>query len=163
MLKLKALLAKILQNIKELIRKTPYTVDGSNNISFPANVLFPGNTPKTLWTGANFMNDQQTINLPEKISKQNNGIVLCWSAYHDNAAQNWDFFYFFIPKNHVSLWNGCGVFCNMSAWQASCSKYVYVADTYIRGHATNSQGVFTGSDGLKRTNTSWVLRKVFGV
>ena len=41
MLKLKALLTKILQNIKELIRKTPYTVDGRNNITFPAKITAP--------------------------------------------------------------------------------------------------------------------------
>ena len=59
---------------------------------------------KVLWSGGHYMNEYQTATLSESISSQNNGIVLVFSAY-DNEAQNYDFVTYFVPKYHVSAHN----------------------------------------------------------
>lgn len=114
-----------------------------------------------LWTGAYYMNDTQTVNLEatgKHISDQPHGIVLVWS-YYSKGAVNSDFTYQFIPKYHVQMFNGTGVYTS----NATCGmcKYVLVYDTKIQGHSLN-QGSGT-RNGLQYNNNSWVLRAVIGV
>lgn len=116
----------------------------------------------TLWSGAYHMDADQTVTLNSGISGQTNGVVLIWS-YYDNAnsaAKNQDFMTVFVPKKFVNLYNGCGIWCT-SARQAM-SKYVYIANTTIKGHVNNT--TTTDVNGVKRTNNlNFVLRSVIGV
>lgn len=108
------------------------------------------------------MDADQTVTLNSGISGQTNGVVLIWS-YYDNinsAAKNQDFMTVFVPKKFVNLYNGCGIWCT-SARQAM-SKYVYIANTTIKGNVNNT--TTTDVNGVKRTNNlNFVLRSVIGV
>lgn len=119
-------------------------------------------TAKLLCAGnlAMYMHGEQTLNLTEKISAQKNGIVICWSQYENGTAKEADFVYTFIPKWHVIAHNGCGVECPLSSTHNGGkigTKYLYISDTSITGHANNSNVV--GS----MQNNYWVLRTVIGV
>ena len=77
----------------------------------------------------------QTITLSEKISQQPRGICLMWSAYSNNEAQDYDFCYTFIPKEHVNYYNSKGVHCAIATLNAFAVKYLYITDQTITGHA----------------------------
>ena len=119
---------------------------------------------KVLWSGSWYMNASQTANLSENISKQPNGIVLVFSRYSDGAAQNHNFNSFFVPKQFVQLHSGGGCsFLIMSAtFEYACSKYLYISDSSISGHASNN-ATGTGSNGVTYANNGYVLRYVIGV
>ena len=123
-------------------------------------------TNHILWSGAWYMNASQTVPLSEKISEQINGIVLIWSAYQNGTAQNYDWIYTFIPKRHAieAESNGKGVNTGVMAtnnFSKIATKYVYVYDTSIVGHANNES---TGTNnGVTRDNKYWVLRYVMGI
>lgn len=118
---------------------------------------------RSLWIGASYMNQDQTANLSEAISEQLTGVVLIWSAFVDNAAQDYDWHHTFVSKWHVSRYPGCGVTDMMSNANFGFvgAKYVYVYDTYIKGNQANDD-VATNS-GIDYRNNHWVLRAVVGV
>lgn len=124
---------------------------------------------ETLWSGASYMNASQTVNLKHsdnttaKISEQPHGIVLVWSAYTSQGAQDYNFHCDFIPKSFVTLSNGGGYTCIMSAQKFGniATKYIYVTNTQIKGHADNKA---TGTaNGITYNNGAYVLRYVIGV
>ena len=102
--------------------------------------------------------------LNEKVSEQETGIVLHWQAYVSGEVKNYDHIYKFIPKQHVINNDGAGVFTNMATtnWGTVCSKYLYVSDTKLTGHADNNKHG-TGTSGVKYDNKHWVLTEVIGV
>ena len=115
-----------------------------------------------LWSGANYM--ASNISLTGLVSKQHKGIVLCWSAYSNGQAQDYDFVYHFIPKEHVKYFNGQGINVFLNTIGRAGHKYVYVYDDKINGYSTNDSSSSTGSvSGITYSNTYWVLRYVFGV
>ncbi len=117
-----------------------------------------------LWSGEYYMSADQTANLSENVSEQLSGIVLAWSAYANGAAQNYDWHYQFVPKDHVIARNGQGISTGIMSNAAGSFvgvKYVYVADDHITGYAGNSTSQ-TGS-GISFQNAHWVLRFVLGV
>ena len=120
---------------------------------------------KVLWAGApSFMTDVQTISLSENISKQNKGIVLCWSAYVNGAAQNYDYVYHFVPKWHVSVASGAGADFFLNTLNTAGHKYLYISDSSISGYASNGSSSSTGATSkIVYTNNYWVLRAVIGV
>lgn len=119
---------------------------------------------KVLWTGAFFMIATQTITLSESISAQNKGIVLCWSAYENEAAQDYDWVYHFVPKWHISVSNGSGVDFFLNTLNTAGHKYLYISDTSIRGYASNSSSSATGTNSkIVYKNNYWALRAVLGV
>ena len=119
---------------------------------------------KVLWTGAYFMIATQTITLSESISAQNKGIVLCWSAYENETAQDYDWVYHFVPKWHISVSNGSGVDFFLSTLNTAGHKYLYISDTSIRGYASNSSSSATGTNSkIVFKNNYWALRAVIGV
>lgn len=116
-----------------------------------------------LWTGCYYMSASHTATLSQNVSAQPHGIVLAWSAYVSGAAKDYDWFYQFIPKWHVSTHGGTGVGITMSTVTFSYigSKYVYVYDNKIVGNDNNTS---TGTtNGVTRANNYWVLRAVIGV
>lgn len=121
-------------------------------------------TNKVLWTGAFFMIATQTITLSESISAQNKGIVLCWSAYENEAAQDYDWVYHFVPKWHISVSNGSGVDFFLNTLNTAGHKYLYISDTSIRGYASNGSSSATGANSkIVYKNNYWALRAVLGV
>ena len=124
-------------------------------------------TPTVLWSGAYYMSDTQTATFTGgKVSEQNNGIVLVFSQYTNNAAADSWWNSFFVPKDLVSRHKGTGQ-CFFMVGKASTSldavgmKYLYIHDDYIAGHATNDAAA-TGS-GITYANNKFVLRYVIGV
>lgn len=115
-----------------------------------------------LWSGAMFMNANQTATLSENVSAQNNGIVLVWSAY-SSGAKDWNWNFTFVPKQWVSSNGGAGVTSHMSGSNFSdmASKYVYVSNNKVTGNAANEN---TGTaNGITYANNKFVLRYVIGV
>jgi uncharacterized repeat protein (TIGR02543 family) len=119
--------------------------------------------PKILWSGGYFMTAGHTITLSEAISKQNNGIVLVFSAYTDNTVGNYWWNQFFVPKYVVSNHSGTGHCFSLCAGNFSlvAMKYLLIKDTQITGHDNNN---LTGSaSGITYANNRFVLRYVIGV
>ena len=121
-------------------------------------------TQNILWSGAMYMNENQTAYLSENISDQPHGIVLVWSAYSNGQGANWDWKFTHIPKKWLEInGDGAGVCETMSnnSFTAVGAKYVYISDDHIGGNANNtSNGT---NSGITYTNTHWVLRYVIGV
>lgn len=120
--------------------------------------------PKVLWEGGYFMTASHVANLSEAISAQNNGIVLVFSAYTDNAKGDYWWHQFFVPKHTVASAPGAGHCFTMASGNFSlvCMKYLMISDTKITGHSNND---LTGSSasGITFTNNRFVLRRVIGV
>lgn len=120
---------------------------------------------KVLWSGVYYMSDTQTATLSAAISAQPNGIVLLWSYYVDGAADNSNFQSWFVPKHFVELHNGKGLSMVMTngTMNVMASKYVYVSDTSIKGHANNDDAATAKTCGITSTPKNFVLRYVIGV
>ena len=117
---------------------------------------------KILWSGAWFMDASHTATLSEKVSEQLTGIVLVWSYYTNGAAQDYGWHTFFVPKMMIQLKSGVGYDIPLRRDKNATfgTKYVYVNDAYIKGHANN---VATGTaNNVPYANNKWVLRYVFG-
>ena len=128
-------------------------------------VNFTGNN-NILCNGAWYMTSGQDIDLSESVTDQLNGIVLCWSAYVNGAAQDYEWNYTFVPKDHVIRGESEGVSSGLMTTGYGSgmyvgTKYVYVYDTHIKGNDINTS-VGTQA-GITFTNNHWVLRYVLGV
>ena len=144
-------------SVSDAILQVTYTISAD-----VAKINFTGMN-NILWSGASYMSDNQTADLSEAVSEQLSGIALVWSAY-SGGAKDYDWIYQFVPKYHVMFRNGqgvsTGVMCNVTGSYVG-TKYVYVFDDRIIGHANNSTSQ-TGS-GISFQNAHWVLRYVLGV
>lgn len=118
---------------------------------------------KILWSGGMYMTAGHIIAFSEPASKQPSGIVLVFSEYYDGEVKNQTFSSHFVPKELISAHSGSG----HSFWMSSsngtyiATKYLYVRDDGITGHANNSL-TFTNS-GVTLNNNRYVLRYVIGV
>lgn len=132
-----------------------------NSLSTKINNLF---TQTVLWSGQNYMTATQTVNLTEKVSAQRNGIVLVFCEYINGAAATSAFHSFFIPKEQVVMNPGKGYTFTLAAgkFEYMATKYLYIDDQVIEGHADNNT-TGTGTSGIKYTNNRFVLRYVIGV
>lgn len=117
-----------------------------------------------LWEGAWYMLASQTVNLPEAISKQKNGIVLIFGEYISGAAGNSAFHCFFIPKKQVELQPSKGHTFTLATGKFGhmATKYLYIHDDSIVGHADNN-ATGTGASGVTYTNNRFILQYVIGV
>lgn len=119
---------------------------------------------RVLWTGAYYMQASHEVALSEPISAQATGIVLVFSRYTGGTVHDYNFNHFFVPKMFVSLHDGAGSQFLMSSdgsFAGMASKYLYIGDTIIKGHANN---VLTGTaSGITFANNTYVLRYVIGV
>lgn len=128
------------------------------------NYLKSNRSLKVLWTdstGGLYMGAGHKVTLSEKISNQLNGIVLEWSAYVNNAAQNYWFNQIFIPKEFVKKFPGGGIDMILSGRHLGL-KYVYITDNVITGNADNSAATVTAS-GVTFNPNYFILRNVYGV
>lgn len=122
---------------------------------------------RMLWTGGSYMSETQTAKLTSPVSHQENGIVLLWSAYVDGSSKNYDWSSWFIPKSFVTEFPDIsrGTTCLMatSTGDNFTTKYVYITNEAITGHAWNNDSAKSTSSGIKMTPKYWVLRAVIGV
>lgn len=107
-----------------------------------------------LWTGTYYMADGQVANLSQSVLSQKNGIALLWSSYAGGTANNYSFNWSFVPKKHVELFPGGGIYMPMfnNSTGAILRKYVYVSNTTITGNTMNDDP----------PNNGQVLRYVIG-
>ena len=120
-------------------------------------------TGRILWTGGMYMTATHKADLSEPILSQPNGIVLTFSRYANGEVQDTNFHQFFIPKAFVIQKNGYGhtFFMVANKFAMVATKYLYINNTHITGHADNNA---TGTaNGITYDNASFVLRYVIGV
>jgi hypothetical protein len=110
------------------------------------------------------MTEGHTVNLSSPVSKQMTGIVLVFSRFDGTSAMNEHFSYHFVPKQMVALQEGKGSIFNLATSNGTFagSKYLYINDNSISGHANNS-AAGTGANGVKYDNSKFILRYVIGV
>lgn len=117
-----------------------------------------------LWEGAWYMQATHTAPLSEPVSAQKNGIVLIFTEYISGAVGDSAFHAFFIPKWQVAAHPDKGYTFTLATGKFGymATKYLYIADEAIRGHADNNT-TGTGTSGITYTNNRFVLRYVIGV
>ena len=121
---------------------------------------------KILWgedlTSGMYMTAGDTINLVEAVSAQKHGIVLVFCIYNGTDDTNHSWQSFFVPKQLVALSTSGHTFVLVSGkFTYIGTKYLYINDTSISGHADNN---LTGSNnGITYANDKFVLRYVIGV
>ena len=118
---------------------------------------------KVLWSGGMYMTNGHVIAFSEPASKQVNGIVLVFSEYYDGEAKDQTFHSFFVHKQAIATHSGSGhnFFMCTSNVAYCATKYLYIRDDGITGHANNNLEL-TGS-GITLKNNRFVLRYVIGV
>ena len=122
---------------------------------------FPG---VVLWSGGMYMTEGHKITFPETVDKMPTRIVLIFSEYVDGEAKNQTFTCHFIPKKQVANHSGAGHVFMMATSNLAyfATKYLYVKNDGITGHANNSLAG-TASSGITYNNNRFVLRYVIGV
>lgn len=121
---------------------------------------------KLLWggdlTSGMYMTAGHTASLTEAVSAQPNGIVLVFCAYNGTDDTNYSWESYFVPKKLVSLsTSGHTFILGRGKFTYTGTKYLYINDTSITGHADNS---LTGTNnGITYANNKFVLRYVIGV
>lgn len=118
---------------------------------------------KILWTGGMYMTNGHIISFSELASKQPSGIVLVWSEYYDGEARNQTIVTHFVPNAVIAAHSGSGHSFWMSTSNGAyvATKYLYIRDDGITGHANN--GITLEGSGITLNNNRFVLRYVIGV
>ena len=123
---------------------------------------------KVLWgddmESGMYMTAGHTANLSEKISEQASGIVLVFSYFNGASDTNWGWITRFVPKIMVALEPGGGHTFELANGKFGSvgTKYLYINDDRIVGHADNNLTGTAGS-GITYANNKFVLRYVLGV
>lgn len=119
---------------------------------------------RLLWSGGYYMTEGHTITFKEKVRDQMTGIVLVFSEFVDGAAKDNTFSCHFVPKQQIAKHSGTGHCFNMMTSNLAyfATKYLYIRDDGITGHANNGL-TGTAATGITYTNNRFVLRYVFGV
>lgn len=120
---------------------------------------------RLLWSGGYYMTEGHKITLKERVQDQMTGIVLVFSEFVDGAAKDNTFSCHFVPKNQIARHAGAGhVFSMMTSNLAYfATKYLYIRDNGIDGHANNGLTGTAEGSGITYANNRFVLRYVFGV
>lgn len=119
---------------------------------------------RLLWSGGYYMTEGHKITFKEKVKDQMTGIVLVFSEFVDGAAKDNTFFCHFVPKQQIAKHSGAGHCFNMMTSNLAyfATKYLYIRDDGIDGHANNGL-TGTATSGITYANNRFVLRYVFGV
>lgn len=123
-----------------------------------------GGAGKILWSGGMYMTEGHKITFAENASMQPSGIALVFSEYVDGEAKSQSISSFFIHKQSILSHSGSGNSFLMSTSNGAfvATKYLYIRDDGITGHANNGI-VIQGTSGITLTNNRFVLRYVIGV
>lgn len=110
-------------------------------------VLFEKNQ-NTLWEGAYFMNENQTVTPSKPLDQCQHGWVLVWSDYDDatSTKNNYNAVTFCVPKKNASgaNWNGSSFMCCLPREVKTdgsfviTAKQVYIYNDKITGFAANN-------------------------
>lgn len=122
--------------------------------------------PSTLWgISQAYMDASATVNLSQAVSAQLNGIVLVFSPIDTSTNTPNDFGYIckFVPKWYVANKSGKAIQFELthSKFSKMSTKYLYISDTQIKGHADNT--LSGTNNGISYNNKLFVLRAVVGV
>lgn len=125
--------------------------------------LYSSHPGKVLWSGTWYMTAGHVANLTEKVTEQVSGIVLVFGRYEGGAVADNNFQFFFVPKAFINLFKGYGCSFVLAAnkFGAVATKYLYINDAYITGHADNN--VAGTVNGITFNNAGFVMRYVIGV
>ena len=123
---------------------------------------------KILWkdTGGSYMHGSQIANLSQKISEQNNGIVLLFQPYDNtnNVPYQKEYQSYFIPKIEIAT-IGEGKGHTFMIWSDTyglrATKYLIIHNDKIVGYENNDKTLTI--DGKTVNNKDAVLTAVFGV
>ena len=120
---------------------------------------------RLLWSGGYYMTAGHEIEFAERVRDQLTGIVLVWSEYVDGAAKDQTFTSHFVPKQVIEKHPGTGHSFNMMTSNLAyfATKYLYIRDDGITGHANNNLTGTAAGSGITYANNRFVLRYVFGV
>ena len=118
---------------------------------------------KYLWSGSWYMTAGHVANLTENITDQMSGVVLVFSRYENATVQDNNFQFFFVPKFFIGQYKGYGCTFVLAAnkFGAIATKYLYINDGYITGHADNN--VKGTVNGITYDNSAFIMRYVIGV
>ena len=122
--------------------------------------------PEILWgsdlSNGMHMTASHVINFTKPVSAQRHGIVLVFCAYNGTSDTNYSWESFFVPKQLIALSTAGHTFLlGRGKFTYIGTKYLYISDTSITGHADNS---LTGNNnGITYANNKFVLRYVIGV
>lgn len=122
-----------------------------------------GSEEKVLWSGNLLMDEAERAELTDLVTNQQNGIVLVFSRTENGTAEDNNFQHYFIPKVFIDQYRGYGntFLLATSKFGVIATKYLYVNDAYITGHADND---FAGTtNGVTFNNAGFCLRYVVGV
>ena len=112
-----------------------------------------------------YMTSTHKVYLEEKVSEQQNGIILVWSYYANGTPQEGSFQFTVIPKTILSDNPSGGgisvILASQAVFGIMGAKYIYVRDSYIFGHDNNNNSG-TGTTTIKYNNNAFVLRWVYG-
>ena len=127
------------------------------------NKIFDGDGT-VLWSGGYYMTETHKITFSESASLQPSGIVLVWSEFVDGEAKNQSIASHFVHKRSITSHSGVGNCFWMSTSNGAfvATKYLYIRDDGITGHANNGI-VINATSGITLTNNRFVLRYVIGV
>lgn len=119
-------------------------------------------TPTVLWSGGLYMTSGHTADLSEKISAQNNGIVIVFSQYSTQVDNSW-WSSFFVPKKVIADYVTTGHCFVMAGgnFDRVAMKYLYIHDQQIKGHDNNKKEGTT--NGITFNTGAFVMRYVIGV
>lgn len=127
--------------------------------------IFKGSsgTGRILWSGGKYMTAEHKETLSEPILDQPYGIVLVFSRYANGTVQDTNFHHFFIPKAFVIQKNGYGhtFFMAANKFTLVSTKYLYINNTHITGHADNNAA--GTANGITYDNSAFVMRYVIGI
>lgn len=121
---------------------------------------------KFLWgedlTSGMYMTAGHTATLKEPVSSQRHGIILVFCAYNGTNDTNYSWQSFFVPKELVAASTSGHTFVlGRGKFTYTGTKYLYIGDTSITGHADNN---LTGTNnGITYANNKFVLRYVIGI
>ena len=119
-----------------------------------------------LWSGLSQMDGNTSITLKQKVSAQPHGVVLRFVAFNPDTGKSKDYHYhdFFISKDFVKNHSGAGHTFSIwgNAFNAACTKYLYMTDTTISGNAANINSG-TATTGIVFNNKEYALCEVIGV
>ena len=146
----------ILSDTGDKLTISPGYLQFENGVSISPN-------QNVLWSGADYINENQKIELNgnNNISKQLSGICLAFTHYDpsNNKVGWYGMHYYFVPKSAVAVNNGGGT--AFTDPYRGMNKYLYIYNDKILG--TKQNGEHGSENGFSYDNRNWVLVRVFGV
>lgn len=119
-------------------------------------------TQSILWTGAVFVQGNQTIKPTKKLSECRNGWILVWSDYDpspDNKTNDYDVAYSYIPKNSPFVNGHQNIFTVPSYASGASANYVNkkirVFNDRLEGFDDNNSSTTGSNDVCLRNVLEW--------